>query len=142
MRYLALVSLVIQLLAPRVAGCPFCKPDLRYPSFQEELARHAAVAFGEPISHRQAVAFAIADMATELEGMRLATWRAASRAERGESFTREAKIAHLLASEHGMKIGSMGVQLLGGHGYIREHPVERWYRQLRGVAVLAGGLIP
>jgi alkylation response protein AidB-like acyl-CoA dehydrogenase len=100
------------------------------------------VAFGEPISHRQAVAFEIADMATELEGMRLATWRAAALAERGKACAREAKIALLLATEHGMQIGSMGVQLLGGHGYIREHPVERWYRQLRGIAVMEGATLP
>lgn len=95
-------------------------------------------AFGEPISHRQAVAFAIADMATELEGMRLMTWRAASRAEQGLSLRREAYLARVLCAERAMQIGSDGVQLLGGHGYTREHPVERWFRQLRAVGVLEG----
>lgn len=96
-------------------------------------------AFGEPISHRQAVAFAIADMAIELEGLRLAAWRAAALADAGKPFTKEAAIAHRLAGRHGMAIGSWGVQLLGGHGFVKEHPVERWYRDLRAVGVMHGG---
>ncbi|MCA9688038.1 MAG: acyl-CoA dehydrogenase family protein [Myxococcales bacterium] len=99
------------------------------------------VAFGEPVSHRQAVAFAIADIAIELEGMRLLTYRAASRAERGDSFHREAALARIQCAEKGMQIGSQGVQLLGGHGFVCEHPVERWYRQLRAIAVLEGALL-
>ncbi|WP_281646228.1 acyl-CoA dehydrogenase family protein [Parendozoicomonas sp. Alg238-R29] len=98
-------------------------------------------AFGEPISHRQSVAFMIADIATELEGMRLLTTRAASRAERGDSCTREARLAHYLCCTKGMEIGTDGVQLLGGHGFIQEHPVERWYRDLRAIPLLAGSLI-
>lgn len=97
--------------------------------------RHA---FGEPVSHRQGVAFRVADMGTELEGMRLATYRAASRAEQGASHAREAALAHQLSARHGMAIGSDGVQLLGGHGYVKEHPVERWYRDLRAVGVAEG----
>jgi alkylation response protein AidB-like acyl-CoA dehydrogenase len=96
------------------------------------------VAFGEPISHRQAVAFTVADMATELAGARLAVLRAAGRLDRGLDATREIALARSLASTYGMQIGSDGVQLLGGHGYVREHPVERWYRDLRAVGVLDG----
>ena len=95
-------------------------------------------AFGEPISHRQAVAFTVADIAIELEGMRLVTYRAASRAEMGEDFARETALARRLCSEHGMFIGSSGVQLLGGHGYVKEHPVERWYRDLRAISLMEG----
>jgi alkylation response protein AidB-like acyl-CoA dehydrogenase len=95
-------------------------------------------AFGEPISHRQAVAFMVANIGIELEGARLVTLRAASRAEQGKSFAREAALARRLTSEYGMKIGSDGVQLLGGHGYVKEHPVERWYRDLRATAVMEG----
>ncbi len=98
-------------------------------------------AFGEPISHRQAVAFAISNIAIEVEGMRLLTWRAATRAERGDNFAREAALARKACAEHGMRIGSDGVQLLGGHGYTKEHPVERWYRDLRAVGILEGGLL-
>ncbi|HEX2676639.1 MAG TPA: acyl-CoA dehydrogenase family protein [Polyangiales bacterium] len=98
------------------------------------------VAFGEPITHRQSVAFMIADMAIELDGMRLLAYRAASRAEQGLSFHREAYLARLQAVEKGMKIGTDGVQLLGGHGFIREHMVELWYRNLRAVNLLEGML--
>jgi hypothetical protein len=73
--------------------------------------------------------------------MRLATYRAASRADRREKFGREAAIARRLCAQKGMKIGSDGVQLLGGHGYIKEHPVERWYRDLRAAGVMEGALL-
>jgi len=95
-------------------------------------------AFGEPLSHRQAVAFMVANIAIELEGARLVTLRAASRAEQGKSFAREAALSRRLTAEYGMQIGSNGVQLLGGHGYVKEHPVERWYRDLRAIAVMEG----
>ncbi|MFD2419298.1 acyl-CoA dehydrogenase family protein [Amycolatopsis pigmentata] len=95
-------------------------------------------AFGEPISHRQAVAFSVADIAIELEGMRLVTLRAAARAEQGKPYAREVALARKLAADKGMRIGSAGVQLLGGHGFIKEHPVERWYRDLRAIAILEG----
>jgi alkylation response protein AidB-like acyl-CoA dehydrogenase len=96
------------------------------------------VAFGEPISHRQSVAFAVANIGIELEGMRLATWRAASRAEQGLDFARATSIARRLCGDKGMQIGSDAVQLLGGHGFVKEHPVERWYRDLRAAAVMEG----
>jgi alkylation response protein AidB-like acyl-CoA dehydrogenase len=98
-------------------------------------------AFGEPIANRQAVAFCVADIAIELDGMRLATWRAASRADQGKSFSRETALARSLCARHGMRIGADGVQLLGGHGYVKEHPVERWYRDLRATAIMEGALL-
>jgi alkylation response protein AidB-like acyl-CoA dehydrogenase len=98
-------------------------------------------AFGEPIAYRQAVAFTVADMAIELEGMRLVTLKAASRAERGRDFARETALARRLTTEYGMKIGTDGVQLLGGHGFVKEHPVERWYRDLRAVGVMEGAVL-
>ena len=98
-------------------------------------------AFGEPISNRQSVAFMVSNIGIELEAMRLLTWRAAARADRGLSFVREAALAKHACAEHGMRIGMDGVQLLGGHGYTKEHPVERWYRDLRAVGVMEGGLI-
>jgi alkylation response protein AidB-like acyl-CoA dehydrogenase len=98
-------------------------------------------AFGEPISHRQAVAFTVANIAIELDGMRLATYRAASRIDQGLDFAREIALARRLCAERGMAIGSDGVQMLGGHGYVKEHPVERWYRDLRAAGVMEGALI-
>ncbi|MHB8492353.1 MAG: acyl-CoA dehydrogenase family protein [Solirubrobacteraceae bacterium] len=99
------------------------------------------VAFGESVANRQAVAFAVADMAIELEGMRLATWRAAARADQGKGFMREVALARTLCAQKGMRIGADGVQLLGGHGYVKEHPVERWYRDLRAAGVMEGALL-
>jgi hypothetical protein len=98
-------------------------------------------AFGEPISNRQGVAFPIADIAIELEGMRLLVLRAASRLDRGAAAAREASLARLQCASKGVRIGSDGVQLLGGHGFIKEHPVERWYRDLRAIGVLEGALL-
>ena len=98
-------------------------------------------AFGEPISHRQAVAFNVSNIAIELEGLRLVTLRAAARADAEKDFSREAALARSLALRHGMQIGSDGVQLLGGHGYITEHPVERWYRDLRATGLMEGVLV-
>jgi alkylation response protein AidB-like acyl-CoA dehydrogenase len=98
-------------------------------------------AFGEPISNRQGVAFAVSDIGIESEGMRLATYRAASRADQGQDFAREAAMARRLCAQKGMQIGSEGVQLLGGHGFVKEHPVERWYRDLRAAGVMEGALL-
>jgi alkylation response protein AidB-like acyl-CoA dehydrogenase len=98
-------------------------------------------AFGEPISNRQAVAFAVSDIGIESDGMRLATYRAASRADHGSGFARETAIARKLCADKGMAIGSEGVQLLGGHGFIKEHPVERWYRDLRAAGLMEGALL-
>lgn len=98
-------------------------------------------AFGEPISHRQAVAFMVADIAIELEGMRLVTYKAAGRAAQGKDFSREVALARRLCADKGMRIGLDGVQLLGGHGYVKEHPVERWYRDLRAIGVMEGGVL-
>ncbi|HEX3172623.1 MAG TPA: acyl-CoA dehydrogenase family protein [Solirubrobacterales bacterium] len=98
-------------------------------------------AFGEPVSNRQAVAFGVADIGIETGGMRLAVYRAASRADQGQDFGREAALARRLCAAKGMKIGSEGVQLLGGHGFVKEHPVERWYRDLRAAGVMEGALL-
>jgi alkylation response protein AidB-like acyl-CoA dehydrogenase len=98
-------------------------------------------AFGESISNRQGVAFPVAEIGIESNGMRLVTYRAAARADQGEDFGREAAIARRLCAQKGMKIGSDGVQLLGGHGFVKEHPVERWYRDLRSAGVMEGALL-
>ena len=95
-------------------------------------------AFGEPIAHRQSVAFMCANIAIDLDGLRLITWRGAARADQGLSFAREAALAKRLGTDKGMQIGLDGVQLLGGHGYTKEHPVERWYRDLRAIGVAEG----
>ena len=98
-------------------------------------------AFGEPISHRQSVAFAVSNMAIELNAMRLLTWRAASLVDADVGFFEAAALARRLCADKGMQIGNDGVQLLGGHGFVKEHPVERWYRDLRAVGLMEGGLL-
>lgn len=98
-------------------------------------------AFGEPISNRQAVAFGVADIGIETEAMRVLTYRAAARADHGSGFAHEAALARRLCAAKAMRIGSEGVQLLGGHGYVKEHPVERWYRDLRASGVMEGALL-
>jgi alkylation response protein AidB-like acyl-CoA dehydrogenase len=98
------------------------------------------IAFGEPISHRQAVAFLIADIKIELDSMRVLTQRAVAKAEQGLTFAKETYLAHIMCSDKSMFIGSTGVQLLGGHGYIRDFPVQRWYRDLRAVSIAVNGV--
>jgi alkylation response protein AidB-like acyl-CoA dehydrogenase len=66
------------------------------------------------------------------------TYRAAGRAEQGMPYAREVALARKLCADKGMFLGSAGVQLLGGHGYVKEHPVERWYRDLRAIGVAEG----
>jgi alkylation response protein AidB-like acyl-CoA dehydrogenase len=73
--------------------------------------------------------------------MRLLTLRAAARADAGEDFARDVALARRQCGELGAKIGSEGVQLLGGHGFVKEHPVERWYRDLRAIGLMEGALL-
>lgn len=98
-------------------------------------------AFGEPIGYRQAVAFTVADIGVELSSLRLVVWKAASRLDRGEDASAEIAQARSLVSRHAAWIGSSGVQLLGGHGFVKEFDNERWYRDLRGAGVLEGTLL-
>jgi len=98
-------------------------------------------AFGEPIAHRQSVAFMVANIAIELQAMRLLTYKAAGRLAAGKDATREVGLARKLCAEKGMQIGNDGVQLLGGHGFVKEHPVERWYRDLRAVGIMEGTVL-
>jgi alkylation response protein AidB-like acyl-CoA dehydrogenase len=117
------------------AGCSLAVLDHVIPYVNERQA------FGEPISHRQAVAFAVADMAIEVEGMRLTTYRAASLLDQEKDAAHATTIARRLCADKGMVVGSQGVQLLGGHGYVKEYPVERWYRDLRATAVMEGAVM-
>ncbi|MBU0996332.1 MAG: acyl-CoA dehydrogenase family protein [Proteobacteria bacterium] len=96
------------------------------------------VQFGEPIAHRQAVAFMIAEMAYEVDAMRLLTWQAASKIENGKDAKREAYLAKIYTGDKTMHVTDYGVQVMGGHGYIRDYPVERYYRNGRGISTLEG----
>jgi len=96
------------------------------------------VAFGEPIASRQAIAFMLAEMAIEVDAARLLTWEAAWRMDKGLDAEREAYLAKQYAAEKALMITDRAVQVLGGHGYIREHPVELWLRNGRGFATFEG----
>ena len=93
-------------------------------------------AFGEAIAQKQAIAFNLAEMRIETDAMRWLVWKAASFLEHGQDATREAYQAFSYTAERAMKISDDGVQVLGGHGFIREHPVEMWYRHARTLSVL------
>jgi alkylation response protein AidB-like acyl-CoA dehydrogenase len=95
-------------------------------------------AFGVAIAQKQAIAFKLADMAIEIDAMRLITWQAAWKLDRGELATRECVLARQYASQSALTITDNAVQVLGGHGYIREHPVELWLRNARGFATFDG----
>lgn len=95
-------------------------------------------AFGVAIAQKQAIAFMLAEMAIEIDAARLLAWKAAWKLDRGENATREAYLAKNYAAEMVLKVTDHAVQILGGHGYIREHPVERWLRNARGFATFEG----
>lgn len=96
------------------------------------------VAFDEPIARKQSIAFRLADMHIETECSRWLVWKAASQLERGLDATKAAHFARSYAAEKSMWIADNGVQVLGGHGFIREHPVEMWFRNARMLGVLEG----
>lgn len=95
-------------------------------------------AFGEPIASRQAIAFMLADMAIDIDAARLMIWEAAWKLDKGEEATAEAALVKHFTDDMVMKVTDGGVQVLGGHGYIREHPAELWFRNGRGFATFTG----
>lgn len=95
-------------------------------------------AFGGPIAQKQAIAFMLAEMATEIDGTRLMTWEAAWEIDQGRPAAHAAYLALTGAADTAMMVTDRAVQILGGHGYIREHPVERWMRDARGIPTFTG----
>jgi alkylation response protein AidB-like acyl-CoA dehydrogenase len=95
-------------------------------------------AFGEPIAGRQSIAFMLAESAIEVDAMRLLVWKAAWHLDRNEEALRATTLARNYCADQSMKVVDYGVQILGGHGYIREHPVEMWFRNGRAFAVVEG----
>jgi alkylation response protein AidB-like acyl-CoA dehydrogenase len=87
--------------------------------------------FGRPISQFQAIQWKLADMATEIAAARLLTLRAASRRDRGIPTTKESAMAKLFASEVGMRACTQAIQIHGGYGYLRDYPVERYFRDVK-----------
>ncbi len=95
-------------------------------------------AFGVAIGQKQAIAFKLADMAIEIDAMRLLAWEAAWKLDRGEPATRECYLAKDYASRAALSVADDALQVLGGHGYIRDHLVELLLRNARGLATFDG----
>ncbi|MFF2083383.1 acyl-CoA dehydrogenase family protein [Nocardia sp. NPDC058176] len=95
--------------------------------------------FGHPIIDNQAIAFMLADMATEIDAARLLVWRAAHQARSGKRFLRgEGSMAKLKASEVAVRTSEQALQILGGNGYTRDYPVERWARDAKIFTIYEG----
>jgi alkylation response protein AidB-like acyl-CoA dehydrogenase len=88
-------------------------------------------AFGKPLTGHQAIQFMIADMATELDAAELLVLRAAQLADLGRPFRREASMAKLYASEAAARATNKALQIHGGYGFIKDYPVERYYRDVK-----------
>ncbi|MCC6801255.1 MAG: acyl-CoA dehydrogenase, partial [Anaerolineae bacterium] len=96
------------------------------------------VAFGVPIAQKQAIAFMLAEMAIEVDAARLMVWEAAWKLDQGEDASREAYLARQYADKAVMFVTDSAVQVLGGYGFIREYPAERWLRNARGFTTFHG----
>jgi len=97
------------------------------------------VQFGRPIGQNQAVAFMLADMQASVDAARLLTWRAAWMARHGLPFENaEGSISKLVAAETAVRVTEQAIQILGGNGYTREFPVERWHRDAKIFTIFEG----
>jgi alkylation response protein AidB-like acyl-CoA dehydrogenase len=97
------------------------------------------VQFGRPIVENQSIAFALADMRMEIDAARLLVWRAAWMGRNDVPFTAgEGSMSKLKAGEVAVSVTEKAVQILGGAGYLREHPVERWYRDSKIYTIFEG----
>lgn len=94
--------------------------------------------FGAAISKHQAIRFQIADMATQIEAAKQLIFSAASLKDRGESYTREASIAKLFASEMVNDVAARAIQIHGGYGFTKDYDVERYYRDARVFTIYEG----
>ena len=98
--------------------------------------RHA---FGKPIIMNQGIAFKLADMKIEIDAARLLVWRAAWMARNGKQFVAgEGSMSKLKAGEVAVKVTEEAIQILGGYGYTREYPVERWHRDAKIYTIFEG----
>lgn len=89
------------------------------------------VAFGEPIAKKQSIAFMLADMHIECEAMRWMVWKAAAEFDAGRDATKASVLAQNYVNRHALKVADDGLQIFGGHGYIRDLPLEMWLRNMR-----------
>jgi alkylation response protein AidB-like acyl-CoA dehydrogenase len=97
------------------------------------------VQFGQPIGQTQAIAFLLADMSAAVDAARLLTWRAAWMARQRKPFTHaEGSMAKLVAGETAVRVTEQAIQILGGNGYTRDYPVERWHRDAKIFTIFEG----
>ncbi|MGD0373205.1 MAG: acyl-CoA dehydrogenase family protein [Streptosporangiaceae bacterium] len=97
------------------------------------------IQFGRPIGQNQAIAFMLADMHAAVDAARLLTWRAAWMARKGLPFTRaEGSMSKLVAGETAVRVTEQAIQILGGNGYTRDYPVERWHRDAKIFTIFEG----
>jgi len=94
--------------------------------------------FGRPLTEFQGMQFLFAEMVSQLEASRLLVLRAAGLKDEGKPFTREASVAKLFATDAAMKITTDAVQALGGNGYVKEYPVERYMREAKVLQIVEG----
>jgi alkylation response protein AidB-like acyl-CoA dehydrogenase len=95
--------------------------------------------FGKPIGQNQGVAFQLADMQAQVDAARLLTWRAAWMARNGKPFVNaEGSMSKLYAGEMAVRVTEQAIQILGGNGYTREYPVERWHRDAKIFTIFEG----
>jgi len=94
--------------------------------------------FGKPIAMRQGIAFMLADMKTKIEAARLLTWRAAWLRDQGLPMNKEASYAKLFAADMAMEVTTDAVQILGGSGYMKDEPVEKWMRDAKVFQIWEG----
>ena len=96
-------------------------------------------AFGKPIIMNQSIAFMLADMTTEIDAARLLVWRAAWLARNGGGYTTaRARMSKLKAGRTAVWVTERAIQILGGYGYTREYPVERWHRDAKIYDIFEG----
>jgi alkylation response protein AidB-like acyl-CoA dehydrogenase len=98
------------------------------------------VAFGKPIAHHQALAFLIADMASAVDMAQMLVWEAAWRLDQGDAAAEPCATAFIEAAEAAMFVTPNGVQILGGHGFMQDYPVEKWMREARALGLCLGGI--
>ncbi|GAB4330212.1 MAG: acyl-CoA dehydrogenase family protein [Phototrophicales bacterium] len=96
------------------------------------------VQFGKPIAQNQAIAFMLAEMAIEVDATRLMVWEAAWKLDQGEDASKDAYLTRQYANKMVLMVTDSGVQTLGGYGFIREYPAERWLRNGRGFPTFDG----
>ncbi|MCS1349976.1 acyl-CoA dehydrogenase family protein [Mechercharimyces sp. CAU 1602] len=99
---------------------------------------HTRKQFGRPIFKNQAIAFMLAEMRMKIDAARLLAWRAADQADRGESCAVEGSIAKAYAAEVAMEVTTNAVQILGGNGYMRDYPTEKWMRDAKILSIYEG----